>query len=73
MWYYHNGYYLGMHWGWWLLWLVLIVWIFVIPSGVPVRNKIKREGTLFLLQKRLIRGEIDFEEYEEKKATLLRN
>ncbi len=68
-------------WGWgmgfgWLFWLViigLIIWGVKSLSG-PSRNQgsgTQEESALDILKKRYARGEIDDEEFEEKKRRLL--
>ena len=64
----------GMHWGWWIFWLVVIaVVVWVVgrrqaasgPSSPP-----PRETALDVLQRRYAAGEISTEEYEERRARL---
>ncbi len=66
----------GMHWGWWIFWIVVIialVWLFSQQrrSGEPSRPP--RESPLELLQRRYAAGEISTEEYEERRARLERD
>lgn len=71
-------YMIGMHWFWWLFWILLIVavwWVFfarrpVVPPGAAAPP---RETPLDRLQRRYADGEITTEEYEERKAVLLRD
>jgi putative membrane protein len=64
----------GMHWLWWLFWILVIVavwWAFTRrPSGPSAPP---REAPLDRLQRRYADGEITTEEYEERKAILLRD
>ena len=53
-----------MHLIWWIIWIIFLVWIFFIPTGIPFR-KTKKETPLEILKKRFARGEISKEEYEE--------
>jgi putative membrane protein len=69
MWYDPNSYYWGMNWIWWLLWLILLVWIFAIPYDIPGQRR-GREDALDILKKRYARGEINQQEYEEKRAVI---
>ncbi len=63
---FHNHYW-GMHFFWWIFWIVLI--------GLAIywwnqnSNKV-RETPEEILKKRLARGEITVEEYEELKKKL---
>ncbi len=59
----------GMHFLWWLFWLIIIIWIFATPWDIPGQRK-KRDTPLAILKKRLAKGEITKEEYEEIKKTL---
>ena len=63
----------GMHWGWWIFWIVLIifaVWLFTQrrPS-VPPQSQ-AQETPLDILKRRYANGEISTAEYEERKARL---
>lgn len=64
---YHNHFW-GMHYGWWIFWIVVIVavvyWIRQQNAGKP------RETPEEILKKRLARGEITVEEYEELRKHL---
>ena len=64
------------NWWWWLIWLivmVIIVWV-----GVTILNKRRRsknrrnnKASLDILEKRYAKGEIDKEEFEERRNNLL--
>jgi putative membrane protein len=69
---------IGMHWFWWLFWIAAIVavwWTFTrrppAPSEPTATNP--HEPPLDRLQRRYADGEIATEEYEERKAVLLRD
>jgi len=72
-----GGHVMGMHWGWWTLWivvLVLLVWGLVRAFGGDGRYRrdvaatdVSAEETL---RRRLAEGEIDEEEYERRLETL---
>ncbi|MEP0547645.1 MAG: SHOCT domain-containing protein [Rhodothermales bacterium] len=71
-------YMIGMHWFWWLFWIAAIVavwWTFTrrppAPSEPTATNP--HELPLDRLQRRYADGEIATEEYEERKAVLLRD
>lgn len=70
MWHFDGHHFWGMHWIWWGLWLIFLIWIFVTPWNVPGQQT-KQETPLDILKKRYAAGEIDSEEYEERKKTLL--
>jgi putative membrane protein len=65
----HDSYFWGMNWIWWILWLVLLFWIFVTPWNVP-GQRVKKDTPLDILKKRFAKGEINEEEYREKKKLL---
>ncbi len=58
----------GMHFFWWLFWIVGIVVFVSLLSPVP-RSR-RRETPLEVLQRRYAAGEISTEEYEKRKAKL---
>ena len=61
----------GMHFFWWLFWIVLIVGFFALIEPVP-RGR-QRLTPLEVLQRRYAAGEITEKEYEERKAKLERD
>lgn len=67
---YNDGHFLGMHFFWWLFWIIILIWIFLLPYGIPSRRN-KKEKPLEILKRRYANGEISKEEYEEAKRTLL--
>jgi putative membrane protein len=67
MWYYQ--YYWGMTPLWWVVWFIILVWIFALPFGIPGQRH-RREAPLDILKKRFARGEINHQEYEQRKAAL---
>lgn len=54
---------------WWLIWIILLVWIFVLPYRIS-GEKMKKDSPLDILRKRFASGEITKEEYQEKKEIL---
>jgi putative membrane protein len=58
----------GMHLAWWLLWLILF-WIIITPYDLRGRRR-KKETPLDILQRRLATGEIDIQEYQNRKKLL---
>ena len=69
MWHIYEHHYWGMHFFWWLFWLILILWLFSSQRKHP-NQQTKEEGPLEILKKRLVKGEITKDEYEEIKKTL---
>jgi len=67
--YYDNYHFGGMHLFWWCAWLLLLLWIFAIPYPIP-GQRIKKDTPLDILKKRFAAGQIDQEEYREKKKIL---
>jgi putative membrane protein len=73
----------GMHWLWWLFWILVIVavlWalsrLLMRPAPPPEQappEQAPPESPLDRLERRYADGEISTEEYEERKATLLRD
>jgi len=67
---FYNGYYFwGMHLFWWILWFIMLFWIFFTPFYVPGQQK-KKGSALDILANRLASGQINNEEYKEKKKIL---
>lgn len=66
---YFDGHFGGMHFVWWIIWLILLIWIFFVPSDIPY-HKTKEENPLDILKKRFAKGEITKEEYEESMKIL---
>ncbi|WP_320814753.1 SHOCT domain-containing protein [Flavobacterium sp.] len=59
----------GMHLLWWVVWLVLLYWIFAVPYNIPGQRS-KKDTPLDILKKRFAQGEINKEEFLEKKKLL---
>jgi len=67
---FYNGYhFFGMHLIWWVIWFFFIIWIFATPYYVPGRPRAK-ETPLDILKRRYAAGELNTEEYNEKKKNL---
>ena len=66
---YETYYFGGMHFIWWLAWIVLLMWIFALPYNIP-GQRMKKDSALDILKKRFANGEIDFEEYNGKKRVI---
>ena len=66
--------FMGMHFFWWMFWVVLWVSFFSFLIPVPRRRMIElRETPLKNLLRRLSNGEIKEKEYEQLKAILERD
>ena len=65
----YGNHYWGMHWVWWIIWVVFMLWIFATPWDIPGQRKPK-DSPLDLLKKRFAAGEINAEEFEERKKIL---
>lgn len=61
--------FLGMHLGWWFLWGILLIWIFVVPYDLPGQRN-KKIFPLEILKSRYASGEISYEEFQEMKKYL---
>ena len=66
-----GGWFWGMHFLWWIFWILIIAFFVCGLTPVP-RNKV-RETPLQILQRRYAAGEITTEEYEERKQRLERD
>ncbi|WP_041326890.1 SHOCT domain-containing protein [Robiginitalea biformata] len=66
---YFDGHWGGMHFIWWIIWLILLIWIFFVPYDIPYRKN-ENENPNDILKKRFAKGEISKEEYEESKKVL---
>lgn len=66
---YYANYYWGMNFIWWILWIVMIVWVFAIPFDIPGQRS-RRNTPLDILKKRYASGQINIEEYNEKRANI---
>ena len=66
----YDGYHFwGMHLIWWFIWMILLFWIFATPYDLPGQRS-KKDTPLDILKKRYATGEINNEEYQEKKKIL---
>ncbi|MBN8784060.1 MAG: SHOCT domain-containing protein [Terrimonas ferruginea] len=66
---FYNTSYGGMHFIWWIIWLVLLFWIFATPYDIPGRRT-RKETPLEIIRRRLAAGEISADEYQELKKIL---
>jgi putative membrane protein len=70
--YYYNYHFFGMHFIWWFFWGILLFWIFATPYDIP-GQRAKKDTPLDILKNRLALGQINIEEYNEKKKILQDN
>ena len=66
-----GGWFWGMHFLWWIFWILVVIFFVFVLTPVP-RNKV-RESPLQILQRRYAAGEITTEQYEERKQRLERD
>lgn len=66
---YENYHYWGMHLIWWFIWIVLLLWIFALPYSIPGQRS-RKESPIEVIKKRFASGEINKEEYLEKRELL---
>lgn len=64
-----NGHFGGMHFIWWIIWLIILIYIFIRPQDIPFRTS-KKNNPLQILKKRFANGDISKEEYMESKKIL---
>lgn len=72
MWHDNNEHFWGMHFLWWIFWILIAAYIFLTPYRIPGEKRPK-DSPLDILNKRFARGEITKEEFEEKKKFLENN
>ena len=65
---FYNEYYWGMHFIWWIIWIVIVLGIFIWP-----RKRTKNENPLKILKKQFAKGEITKEQFEAMKQTIVIN
>lgn len=63
---YMDGNFYGMHFFWWIFWIVIVVWFLIAIS----RKRKGNETPLEILKRRYTRGEITQGEYEEMRKNL---
>jgi len=66
---YESYHFWGMHFVWWIIWLVVMFWIFAIPYDLP-GQRAKKDTPLEMLKKRFASGQITKEEFLENKELL---
>jgi putative membrane protein len=69
---FYNHHFIGMHWVWWIVIVAII--LLIIFNVIPYRPGTElKEDALDILKKRYARGEIEREEFEERKQVLKQN
>ncbi len=68
--FYNNYQFGGMHLFWWIIWMFFIFWVFVTPYDIPGQRR-RKDSPLDILKKRFATGQINIEEYQEKKKILM--
>lgn len=69
---FYDHHFIGMHWIWWLI--VVGIILLVVFNVIPYRTKSElNEDAMEILKKRFARGEIEREEFEERKKILNQN
>jgi len=69
---FYDHHFIGMHWIWWIVITAII--LLVIFNIIPYRPTTDTtEDALDILKKRFARGEIEREEFEERKKNLNQN
>lgn len=66
---YNSHEYFGMHFFWWIVWVLFLLWIFAIPYNIP-GQRMKRDSPLHILKKRFALGEITETEFNDMKKLL---
>lgn len=72
----HDGWLWGMHFGWWIIWILVIVgvvWAINRTQQGSSSSRPQREAPLETLKRRYAEGELSTEEYEERKKRLERD
>ncbi|PAU95077.1 hypothetical protein CK503_02440 [Aliifodinibius salipaludis] len=66
---FYDHHFIGMHWVWWIV--ITLTILFLVFNTLPFRfSSNSREGPLDILEKRFARGEIEKEEYQERKRII---
>lgn len=69
---FYDHHFIGMHWLWWIILTGII--LLVVFNVIPYRQKTEPEDdAMEILRKRFARGEIEKEEFEERKRIIKGN
>jgi putative membrane protein len=72
--YWYHWQFFGMHFFWWMFWVLLIVSFFSLAFPVPrSRMRLYLDDPLAILRRRYAAGEITTEDYEDRKARIERD
>lgn len=64
-----DHHFIGMHWIWWIVFIAII--LLMTFDIIPFRHRTEpNEDAMDILKKRFARGEIEQEEFEERKKIL---
>lgn len=66
----HSNYFWGMHYIWWVVWVLVLFWIFVAPFNIPGQRR-RSASSLDLLRMRLASGQITPEQYRHHRQMLI--
>ncbi len=64
----YGGHFWGMHWIWWGIWIILII-VFIFTPWISRPQK-SENSAMDILRERYARGEIDKDEFEERRRIL---
>ena len=67
---YYADSFLGMDLIWWIVFIVILVWIFILPYNIPGQRK-EKNSPLDILKKRFAAGDITAETFK-RDSTLLK-
>jgi putative membrane protein len=65
----YNDVFWGMHPFWWIIWIILLVWVFILPYNIPGQRNPK-DSPLDVLLARYAAGLISTEDYDERKRII---
>lgn len=69
---FHDMSFMGMWWVWLILIAVIIIFVYLVNNSRDKSSYSSNETPLDVLKKRYAKGEIDKQEFEEKKEDLLK-
>lgn len=61
--------FLGMDVVWWTVFMIILIWLFVVPFDIPGQSK-RKESQLDILKKRFTSGDITAEEFKRESRQL---
>jgi len=64
----YDHHFIGMHWIWWIV--ITLTILFFVFNILPYRSSKSTEDPLDILKKRFAQGEIEREEFEERKRII---